>query len=111
MTSPWNIDDKAFAPMYEEPLLVRHTDGGKTVDQTLMCIVFSDATGEAISAEAMDTEREDITISFRARDWAFVQSLKRGDKVARPTTNGKTYAVQEVKYDAVMGWVISARGV
>ena len=111
MTSPWDIDDKAFEPMYDEPLLIRHTEDGKTVDQTIKCIVYSDATGDAISADALDTEREDINISCRKRDWAFVKSLRRGDKVARPTTNGKTYAVQDVKYDAVMGWVIAARGV
>ena len=111
MKSPWDIDDKAFEPMYDEPILIRHTEGGKPVEQTLMCIVFSDMTGEPISGEAMDTDREDITISFRKRDWGFIQGLKRGDKVARATTTGKTYAVKEAKYDAVMGWVLTARSV
>lgn len=107
MGSIWNIDDRAFDPMYEESVIVRHDAG----EQTLRVIVYSDMTGEPISEDAIDTDREDITISCRKRDWAFVQSLTRGDKVVRSATNGKTYAVKEAKFDAVMGWVIAARSV
>ena len=111
MRSPWNIDDRAFEPMYDESVIIRHKDGGKTDEQTIKCIVYSDSTGEPLSGDAMDTDREEINISCRKKDWAFVKSLKRGDKVIRTATNGKTYAVREAKYDAVMGWVLAARSV
>ena len=107
MKSPWDINDRAFEPMYEESVVIRHG----TDEQTISCIVYSDMTGEPVTDSAMDTEREDINISCRKNDWAFVQALRRGDKVIRTATNGKTYTVQSVKYDSVMGWVIAARSI
>lgn len=105
MKTPWNINDRAFEPMYEESVVIRHG----TDEQTINCIVYSDMTGEPVTDAAIDTEREDINISCRKHDWTFIQSLKRGDKVIRTATNGKTYTVQSVKYDSIMGWVITAR--
>ena len=109
MKDPWTIDNAAFLPMYNEPVVIRHKEDGKTIEQTASVAVFSAMTGETISPDAMDTDREEINIAFRKRDWGFVQSLVRGDEIVRTATNGKRYKVSEAKYDEIMGWCLAAR--
>lgn len=97
--------------MFTESVVISGSRGEKQFKQTIEAAVFIDMTGDAISDSALDTDREDIGIICRLRDWAFVQKLLRGDLVERTAANGVRYKVKEVKYDSVMGWVISARSV
>ena len=61
----------------------------------------------------MDTESQGITLAFRREDWPLLGSIKRGDKITRTLWNGqpKTYAVQEVKEDFSMGFLVMAKEV
>lgn len=61
----------------------------------------------------MDTESQGITLAFRREDWPLLGSIKRGDKITRTLWNGqpKTYAVQEVKEDFALGFIVRAREV
>ena len=109
MKDPWTIDNPAFEPMYNEPVVIRHKDGNRTVEQTVSVAVFSAMTGDTISNDAIDTDREEISIAFKRHDWPFVQSLMRGDEIIRTATNGKRYKIAEAKYDEIMGWCLAAR--
>ena len=104
-SSPWDSCADAFAPMYNEPISITH--GGQRT--TLRAAVFLAGTGDALVDEAMDTEREDITIVVAQTDWPYIQSLVRGDSVERPS--GKRYRISAVECDEILGWCILARGV
>lgn len=110
MESPWNDTDKAFEPMYTEKISVNgKRDGGvERVNQSIDCVIYTDETGDPFSSESVDTTREDIVISFKERDWSYVQRVQRGDSVYRPMNN-RRYAVTSVKRDIAMGWIIKAR--
>lgn len=73
--------------------------------------VFLDNTADALLDDTMDTDREDIYIVGRKRDWGYVSKLTRGDTIQRTTVNGVRYAVSEVKHDGLLGWCIHARSV
>ena len=108
--SPFQNIEAAFTPMYEESVVIRGTrPDNKSFAQTISAAIFLSMMGDSISEDTMDTDREDIDIVCRERDWAFVQTLRRGDEVERTTYNGVKYSIQEVKRDQTMGWVISAR--
>lgn len=111
MTSPWNIDDRAFAPMYDTAVIISCTRDGKEISQTVRCFVSSDVTGEPIADEMLDTDRKDLNFSFARRDWAFLKMVRRGDKVKRQGLLGEAvYTVQDVIEDDVLGIVIKGRG-
>lgn len=111
MKSPWIDNDKAFAPMFTESIVISCKRSNKTIKQTIEAAVFVDMTGDAISDNTLDTDREDIGIVCRKEDWAFVQKLLRGDSIERTEVNGVKYSVKEVKHDSIMGWVITARSI
>jgi len=111
MKSPWIDNDKAFAPMFTESIVISCKRSNKTIKQTIEAAVFVDMTGDAISDNTLDTDREDIDIVCRKEDWAFVQKLLRGDSIERTEVNGVKYSVKEVKHDSIMGWVITARSI
>lgn len=105
MKSPFRHIDSAFDVFYDEQIVVECKDGRK---QTLQACVMTDNTGDPLSEELVDSEREDLNIVARRCDWAFVQTLARGDKAIRLCTN-KKYVVQEVVEDFVMGLVVKVR--
>lgn len=109
MKSPWIDNDKAFAPMFTESIVISGKRGNKTFRQTIEAAIFVDMTGDALTDDAIDTDREDINIVCRKKDYAFVQKLVRGDLIERTAYNGIKYAIKEIKNDSVMGLVINAR--
>ena len=110
MKNPWNNNEKAFAPMFTESIQITGKRDTHTPNETLDCVIFSDTTGDPLSDQSINTEREDITISVSPSDWGYVQKIKRGDTIFRPF-NGKKYKVSEVKNDIAIGWIIKAREV
>lgn len=106
MQSPWdNIDSDAYAPMMDETISIKTTDGKTT---SLRCAVFSLGMGDPLSEDMLDTEREDITLVFSKCDWPFIQTLKRGATITRPMYS-KTYSISESKLDECLGWTVTAR--
>lgn len=75
--------------------------------------VTTDNTLDPMSEEMIDTESQGITLAFRREDWPLLGNIKRGDKITRTIWNGqpKTYAVQEVKEDFSMGFLVIAKEV
>lgn len=111
MKSPWTDNDKAFAPMFTESIIVSGQRGQDTFRQTIETAIFVDMTGDALAESNVDTDREDINVVFNQKDYAFVQKLLRGDLIERTMMNGIKYKIQEVKHDSLMGWVVKARSV
>ena len=111
MKSPWKDIDDAFCPMFDESVIVRGQRNNKEFSQTIKAFVSSDTTADAYTENAMDTDAEHIDVVFSRKDWAFVQKLLRGDEIERTCVNGLKYRIQEVKNDAIMGWVIKARSI
>ena len=109
--SPWKDSDKAYAPMFTESIVISGTREDGTFKQTIQAAVFIDMTADAISDEAIDTDRENINICCNQKDYAFVQKLLRGDTIERPEINGVKYKIKSVKHDDVMGLVIQARSI
>ena len=102
--SPFAFDDKAFAPMFDEKIII-DSDEKKAV---LPCVVFLCDTGEPLTDAALDTAREDIMLVFRAADWPFVRTVQRGAEIT--LTNGKKYKAYRVAEDALYGVQLYARG-
>lgn len=105
--SPWKDIDDAFEMMYDESIVVKHSNETATVE---VCI-FTDNTGDSLADETMDTTREDIKIACKREDWPYMSRLVRGDTIERTAYNGLKYKVQEAKFDALMGWCIYARSI
>lgn len=111
MKSPWDINDRAFDPMYDAPVVISCVRDGNEIAQTVRCFVSSDVTGEPIADEMLDTDRKDLNFSFARKDWAFLKMVRRGDKVKRQGLLGEAvYTVQNVVDDDVLGIVIKGRG-
>ena len=111
MNSPWDISEKAFEPMFDESVIISCTRNGQETSQTVKCFVATAATGEPYTEDMIDTARVDMSFSFARKDWAFIQTVRRGDKVTRCGLLKKlSYIVQDVTEDDVMGLVITARG-
>lgn len=111
MKSPWTDVDGAFCVMYDEPVVISGKRADRRFCQTIDAVVFASSTGDALADGMMDSDREDIYIVCRQQDYAFVQSLQRGDMVSRTAFNGLSYKVQDVRRDMLMGWLIAARSV
>ena len=79
--SPWKDNDDAFRPMFTESIVLSGIRENGTFKQTIEAAVFTDMTGDAMTDEAIDTDREDINICCNKSDYAFVQKLLRGDTV------------------------------
>lgn len=111
MNSPFKGIDDAFDPMFNECVVISGRHGTKSFKQTIEACVFTCATADALDDMAIDTNREDIHIVCKQKDYAFVQALQRGDVVDREATNGVRYRISDVRRDALMGWVIDARSI
>lgn len=111
MTSPFKDIDDAFDPMYTECVVISGKRGDKSFRQTIQACVFTCATADALDEMAVDTDREDIRVVCKQKDYAFVQALRRGDVVDREAANGVRYRISDVRRDALMGWVIDARSI
>ena len=110
MKSPWENIDKAFEPMFQEPVLVTCKRNNKTIEQTILCSVFSSTTGEPLVDDSLETDRVDLDFVFKRQDWKFINTLKRGDSIQRVGLFKKPeYAVMSVVEDDVMGLVVKAR--
>ena len=107
MDSPFDNTFPAFEPFFDEVVVITHADK----PQSIPVCIFADGIGDALAEDSVDTDREDITLIFRREDWAYVQTLQRGDILKRTVTNGKSYTVQSSKYDSAMGWCVSARSI
>jgi hypothetical protein len=107
MKNPFCVEDfdKAFAPMFSEPVVITLKDGTK---QTLSACVFDDATDEPISDASLDTTCERIQLVFKQSDIAFLKAIKRGDVVERSGIE-KKYTIQDSRADNTFAWVIRAR--
>ena len=105
MQSPFTDIDAAFDVFYDERVVISH--GGER--QTLDVNIFTDATGDALTDAAMDTDREDILLVFQKKDWGYMSKLVRGDTIERTACNGLKYKVVDSRHDAIMGWVLHAR--
>lgn len=107
--NPWKSNEKAYCPMFDEDVSIKgKRQDGLEINTTLKCIVFVDETGDPLSESAISTDREDVTITFEPSCWGYVQKLRRGDILFRPF-NQKSYSVQSVIQDFVMGWIVKAR--
>ena len=62
-----------------------------------------------MSEDIIDAQGDTIDVISRKEDCEFVSTLKRGDVIVRPMFYGRTYAVEEVKYDELMHLVVKAR--
>lgn len=110
MKNPWENIDKAFQPMFNEPVKVISKRDSKTVEQTVVCCVFSSSTGEPLTDDSLETDRVDLDFVFKRQDWKFINTLKRGDKIQRVGLFKKPeYVVMTVVEDDVMGLVVKAR--
>lgn len=110
MRSPWEETDKAFEPMHTETVVfVCKRKGDADMRQAVDVAVFADGTGDVLSEGQMDTDRQDILVSCKRKDWSYVRSIRRGDIIKRVNFGFRQYAVQSVDEDDVMGFVIRAR--
>lgn len=107
MESPWKENDDAFMPMFTESIVLTH----QKQKQTISAAVFTDNTGDALADDNLDTDREDIQIVCKRKDWAYISKLTRGDVVERIEVNGLKYRISDVQQDALMGWCIYARSI
>lgn len=105
MQYPWHNIDDAFDVFFDETVSVKTPDGKTT---PLRVAVFTDGTGDPLTDDMMDTQRESLTFLFLQDDWPFVKTLKRGATITRCAAN-KTYAVSEAKLDNCLGWCVTAR--
>lgn len=55
MTSPWKDNDVAFAPMFDESVVISGTRPTGNFKQTIRVAFFVDFTGDPMSDETMDT--------------------------------------------------------
>lgn len=104
--SPWKHNETAFDLMYDECVSIKPKNGMRTTKQ---CCIFIDNTADSLSEDMQETNREDIILTFRDCDSKYVNTLKRGDVIYRVEHGNKTYAVQSVVDDRVMGLVVKAR--
>lgn len=109
MKSPWTGNEKAFDPMFDESVTIHGNRDGVEFRQTIATSIFQDITGDSLTEDTIDTDREDVNAVCRQEDYAFVHSLRRGDFLERGS--GKKYKVKEIKNDSIMGLVITARSV
>ena len=110
-TSPWKGNDNAFDVMYDESVVISGTRTDGNFKQTIEVALFVDYTSDPTGEDMLDTDCEYIHLCCRPEDVAFLLKLKRGDVIERTAYNGIKYAIQEVKRDYVMGWVITARSI
>ena len=99
---------KAFAPMFQEDIIISFKENNETKKQTIRCCIFTDNMSDPYEDNTMDTNFQQIHISCMREDWKFLKNLKRGDTVVRPSIN-KKYSIQKVDDDFNMGIVITAR--
>lgn len=109
--SPWGDIDNAFAPMYNECVIVSFSRQDRKYNLTLKCCVFVDNTDVSFDDSTIDTKMEQIIVQIRKDDWAYVKQLRRGDTLERPELNGKKYKVEEVTKDGLMDWIVRARSI
>lgn len=104
-TDPWKLED-AFDPMFNEDIEIYI--GGTRV--TVKCAIFVDSNGEVLSDDMLDTDRRDINIFIRQRDWVLLKNVNVND-IVRRTVGGNVveYAVSELVDDMAMGKIIKAR--
>ena len=111
MQSPFDFDNPAFVPMFNESVIINGTRSDGSFQQTIRCCVFSDATGDPLAEDSLDTDAETITLVLQKRDWAFAETLRRNDTILRSDATGQRYKIQSARRDAVQGFVIRARSV
>lgn len=106
--SPFAGMEEAFDPFYQTDVKVVRKNGQK---QTITVCLFDDAEGDVLNdTVGLDTERKDLKLVVRRRDWEFVKKMERGDTIEIPTIPKKgTYKVETVETDFAMGMVITAR--
>lgn len=76
MKNPWKDIDKAFNPMFDEDIIVRYVRGNEQFSQTVKAVVYTAITGEPISIDCLESERQDININVRKCDYSFITSLQ-----------------------------------
>ena len=112
MKEPWCDIDKAFEPMQNETVLfVCKREKDADMRQAVEVTVFTDGTGYSLSEDQISTDREDILVGFKRKDWPYVRTMRRGDILKRCKLGFKEYAIQSVEEDEVMGLVIKARSI
>ena len=97
--------------MYDESVVISGTRPAGGFKQTIDVALFVDYTDDPTTDGMMDTDCEYIHLCCNPKDVAFLVKLQRGDTVERTAFNGIKYKIQEVKYDGLMGWTITARSI
>lgn len=98
--------ERAFMPFNDFAITITTKTGNR---ETLKVSLFDDIEGEPLSDEvSMDTERKDLQIIARRKDWGFVKTVKRGDTIEVPPDK-KKYSVSSVENDFALGIIIKAR--
>ena len=102
--------DGAFAPMFDEPVVITcQRDGGK-MSQTVMCCVLSTVTDEPYSDDMLEANRVATDFICKRSDWKFLDMVRRGDVVERQGVLKKTrYTVQSVVEDDAVGIIVKAK--
>ena len=112
MTTPWNGFDKAFEPMFSEPVVITCSHDKTKISQTVFCCVLSSVTDEPYSDEMLDTDRVELDFVCNRKDWTFLSTVHRGDTLERHGLfNKPKYTVQSVREDDVLGIIIKAKSV
>lgn len=99
--------EKAMKPMFNDVIEIVCSNGNR---QTLDCVLLTDGTGEVLTDEMLDTDRQDISLTIKKEDWWYLKNIKIGDIINREV-NGTimTYSISEIVDDFLMGKVIKAR--
>lgn len=106
--TPWDNIENAFEPMYDECVGLK--DKKNDINQTIKCCVMTCSTADVDSDDFMDNDNEQVVFCCRKEDYCYVSKLSRGDTVLRQFGN-KTYCVQEVTEDHLLGLIIKVKSV
>ena len=107
--SPWKDIDDAFNNMFDETVVVKCKRDNEEFSQTLNVYISVNMTDETILDDALETDREEISLLVVKSDWAYLDKIQRGDLIVRYLQTERKYRVVSIDYDAVMGYSIIAR--
>lgn len=82
MKSPWNIDDAAFEPMYEDRISVSGRRGNVSLKTgTIAACIFDQGLEDPLSDDATASTRRLYSVNVRIKDWPYTDAPRIGDTV------------------------------
>ena len=82
MKSPWDIDDKAFAPMYEDRISVEGRHGTRHIKSgELAACIFDQGFEDPICDDSTASTRRLYTVNIRIKDWPETEAPRHGDTI------------------------------